>query len=427
MFHTNSRRKKALEMKNANSRFSSHFVLLVIGQVISILGTALIRFVLSLVVLDLTGRADLFAALLALSHLPLLLSPLGGALADRMDRRRLMILLDLAGSAIVVGLLVTIASGEPPILLIGGLMMLLGVVSAFYSPTVLASIPQLVPEERLEQANGMVSGVQALSSVAAPLAGGILYSIVGAPSLIGGSAVALLLSAILLLFIRIPRLRHGDQPRPSVRDDLKEGFTYVFRHRLIRKAVLLAALLNLILTPFFLVGAPYILRIAMESGDMRYGAGIGLIQAAVIVGALSIGKFAKRFVVPSLYRWLYLIALLLVPLALATTPLLMSLGPYPPYLLFLACAMPIAALMTMISIAVISRIQKEAPPLHLGKVLAIITMASQCAAPVGQLLYGLLIRSAGSRIYLMVLAVSAAMALLAGGARTLLQNEGERG
>ncbi|WP_020618353.1 MFS transporter [Paenibacillus daejeonensis] len=413
-------------MEKGKARFSHHFILLVIGQVVSILGTALMRFVLSLYVLDLTGRADVFAALLALSHLPLLLSPVGGALADRMDRRRLMILLDLTGSVIVLSLLLAMAAGEPPVALIGGLMMLLAVVSAIYSPTVLASIPQLVPQDRLEQANGMVSSVQALSAVAAPLAGGILYSLVGAPVLAGASAVALLLSGMLLLFIRIPRVRSGG-PVPTVGQDLKDGFAYVTRQGLIRKAVLLAALLNFILTPFFLVGAPYILRVVMESSDTRYGLGVGLIQAAVIVGALSVGKLAKRFAVPLLYRWLYVIAVLLVPLALSLTPLGLLSGHDMPYLLFLVCAMPVAGLMTMISIAVISRVQKETPPLHLGKVLAIITMASQCAAPLGQLVYGLVIRSAGSRIHLVVLMVSAAMALLAGGARRLLYNEGERG
>ena len=413
-------------MEKVSARFSHHFILLVMGQVVSILGTALMRFVLSLYVLDLTGRADVFAALLALSHLPLLLSPVGGALADRMDRRRLMILLDLIGSVIVLGLLLSMAAGEPPVALIGGLMMLLAVVSAIYSPTVLASIPQLVPEDRLEQANGMVSGVQALSAVAAPLAGGVLYSLVGAPVLAGASAIALLLSGMLLLFIRIPRVRSSGAV-PSVVQDLKDGFAYVSRQGLIRKAVLLAALLNFILTPFFLVGAPYILRVVMESSDTRYGLGVGLIQAAVIVGALSVGKLAKRFAVPLLYRWLYVIAVLLVPLALSLTPLGLLSGNDVPYLFFLVCAMPIAAFMTMISIAVISRVQKETPPLHLGKVLAIITMASQCAAPLGQLVYGLVIRSAVSRIHLVVLAVSAAMALLAGWARRLLYNEGERG
>jgi len=412
-------------MKTIRPRFSSSFVLLIVGQIISVLGTALIRFVLSLYVLDLTGRADLFALMLALANLPLLLSPVGGALADRMDRRRLMILLDLTGSVIVLGLVLAMAAGEPPVALIGGLMLLLAAVSAIYSPTVLASIPQLVAEDRLEQANGMVSGVQALSAVAAPLAGGVLYSLVGAPVLAGASAVALLLSGILLLFIRIPRVRSGG-PVPSVAQDLKDGFAYVSRQGLIRKAVLLAALLNFILTPFFLVGAPYILRVVMESSDMRYGMGIGLIQAAVLVGALSVGKLAKHFAVPVLYRWLYVIVVLLASLGLSLAPLGLPPGYEGTYLLFLACAMPVAGLMTMISIAVISRVQKETPSFHLGKVLAIITMASQCAAPLGQLVYGLLIRSAGSQIHLVVLTVSAAMALLAGGARRLLHNEGER-
>lgn len=413
-------------MEIVQSRFSSSFVLLIVGQIISVLGTALIRFVLSLYVLDLTGRADLFALMLALANLPLLLSPAGGALADRMDRRRLMILLDVTGSAIVLGLLWTMSADQPSVVAIGALMVLLSAVGAIYAPTVLATVPQLVPQERLEQANGMVNGVQALSGVAAPIAGGVLYGMLGATTLTAASAVILLLSAGLLLFIRIPRTRGADQELPTVMEDLKLGFAYVFREPLIRKAMLLAALLNLILTPFFLVGAPYVLRIVMSSNDTMYGVGMGLIQAAVIVGALSVGAFARKLAVPLLYRWLYAIAALLAPLALSITGLPAQLGSHVPYGLFLLCVTPIAGMMTMISIAVISRIQKETPPAHLGKVLAIITMVSQCAAPLGQLLQGILLRAAGDRVYWMAIIVGVAMVLVAEGARRLLRHEGER-
>ena len=63
-------------------------------------------------------------------------------------------------------------------------MFLLAVVSAMYSPVVMASIPQLVPENKLEQANGIVNGVQALSNIVAPVLGGILYGIIGLKMLV---------------------------------------------------------------------------------------------------------------------------------------------------------------------------------------------------------------------------------------------------
>ena len=75
---------------------------MVVGQIISILGSALLRFALSLFVLDITGRADLFAVLFAISSLPVLLTPFGGAIADRFNRRNLMVLFDFISSGIVL-------------------------------------------------------------------------------------------------------------------------------------------------------------------------------------------------------------------------------------------------------------------------------------------------------------------------------------
>ena len=71
---------------------------------------------------------------------------------------------------------------------------------------------------------------------------------------------------------------------PTIVKDMKEGFIYVLKQPFILKSMLLAALLNLILTPLFVVGAPIIIRVTMESSDMLYGVGMGLIDFATILG-----------------------------------------------------------------------------------------------------------------------------------------------
>lgn len=152
--------------------FSKDFLFAVLGQIISILGAALLRFALSLYVLDLTGRADLFAGLLAISSIPLLFSPIGGALADRFNKRNLMVLFDMISGVIICCLFLSLSVKEPSIIVIGTVMTLLTFISAMYTPAVLASIPLLVTNNKLEQANGIVQGIQALSQIAAPVLGG---------------------------------------------------------------------------------------------------------------------------------------------------------------------------------------------------------------------------------------------------------------
>ncbi|PGO77352.1 MFS transporter [Bacillus cereus] len=402
------------------------FHLMVSGQIITILGSTLLRFALSLYVLDITGRADIFAGLYAVTSIPFLLAPLGGAIADRFNRRNVMVIFDFINAAIVLSFIVLLLTESVSILLIGTIMFLLAVISAMYAPVVMASIPQLFPEKKLEQANGIVNGVQALSNIVAPVLGGILYGIIGLKMLVITSCLAFFLSAILEMFITIPFIKRIQEGHivPTIVKDMKEGFLYVLKQPFILKAMLLAALLNLILTPLFVVGGPIMLRVTMQSSDTMYGIGMGLIDFATILGALSIGFFAKKLQMKTLYNWMLIIALLVMPVALSVTPFILNLGYYPPFILFILSSLLIAMIMTIVSIYVITVVQKKTPNENLGKVMAIITAVSQCMAPIGQVVYGFMFEGFSTKIYLPIFAISFIMILIAIVTKKILRNEG---
>lgn len=414
-----------METQIKRKGFSKDFNLMVIGQIISILGSALLRFALSLYVLDITGRADLFAVLFAISSVPILLAPLGGAIADRFNRRNLMVIFDFMSSIIVFIFFAMLAIGHSSVFLIGVVMVLLSFVSAMYAPTVMASIPVLVEEEKLEQANGIVNGIQSLSSVAAPVLGGILYGLIGLKVLVVLSGVFFFLSAILEMFIHIPFMQREQSEHiiPTLVNDLKEGFSYVVKQSFIFKCMVLAALLNLLLTPLFVVGVPIILRVTMQSSDTLYGVGMGLIDFATILGALSMGYMAKKVGINNLYFWVFITALLIVPMALAVTPFMLNIGYYPSYTLFVGSALIIAMILTVISIYVITLVQKETPNENLGKVMAIIIAVSQCMAPIGQILYGVLFEAFSVKVYVPILIVSIAMVVMAIATKRILRFE----
>lgn len=379
-----------------------NFRLMVFGQIISILGSALLRFALSLYVLDTTGSESLFAAMFAISNIPLLLAPLGGAVADRFNRRNLMVLFDFTSSAIVLCLILLMNVGNISIPAIGVTMVLLSVVSALYTPAVTASIPLLVENNKLEGANGLVQAVQSLSAVAAPVLGGILYGIMGLNIVIIISCISFFLSAVMEIFIKIPFEKRQWNGRivPTITRDLKDGFIYVMRQQFIRKVSVIAVLLNLVLIPYFLVGAPIVLRVTLQSGDTLYGVGMGVINAATIIGALSIGLLAPIMKLKTLHRWLFASALLLMLMAVSLMPFMLGRGYYPSFILFMLGAVPIAASMTIISIFIITKVQKVTPNENLGKVMAIITAIAQCAAPLGQILYGVIFESWGAQIFI---------------------------
>lgn len=405
---------------------NKNFYLMVLGQIISIFGAALLRFALSLYVLDTTGNESMFATLYAITNIPLLLAPLGGAIADRFNRRNLMVIFDFVSSAMVMSLLLLMVAGNYSVLMIGIIMVALAVISALYTPAVTASIPLLVTKEKLEGANGIVQAVQALSGVAAPILGGVFYSVFGVNTLLAISCAAFFLSAVMEIFIRIPFVKREQEGRmaEAIFKDLKEGFGYVLKERFIWKSILLAATLNFILTPLFIVGAPIILRITMQSSEAAYGLGMGIIQFSTIIGALTVGLFSKRMKMKTLYRWSWTITVLILPMALSVMPMILGVGYYPSFILFMLCAIPIAAAVTIVSVFIITKVQKKTPNEHLGKVMAIIMAAAQCAAPLGQIMYGILFESFRKAPYIPILAVCLTMSATTVIMRQMLKNEG---
>lgn len=404
-----------MEMLVKEKGFSKDFIIMVAGQIISILGSALLRFALSLFVLDITGRADLFAVLFAISSLPVLLTPFGGAIADRFNRRNLMVLFDFISSGIVLIFFIVLLTDNHSVLGIGLVMVLLSFISAMYTPAVMASIPLLVSEQKLEQANGIVNGVQALAGVTAPVLGGILYGMLGLKLLVIVSGLLFFFTAIVEMFMTIPFVKrsYDGHLMPTLIKDMKEGFTYVVKQTFILKCTLLAALLNLLLTPLFIVGVPIILRVTMKSSDTLYGIGMGIIDFATILGALTMGYFAKKLRIHTLYIWVLMSAFLVIPMAMSVLPRALQIGYYPSYNLFIGCALIIAMMMTIISIYVMTLVQKETPNEQLGKVMAIMMAVSQCMAPLGQMGYGLLFEFFQANIYIPVFIISVCVLLLA--------------
>ena len=152
-------------------KFSRDFKLMVLGQIVSLFGNSILRFALSLYVLELTGSATAFGGILALSMIPTVLcAPLGGVLADRVPRQRIMAGLDFLTAALAGGYAL-LTGGAGSLAAVGLLMLLLSVIQAVYQPAVQASIPALVPPEGRMTANGAVAQVQALATLLGPILG----------------------------------------------------------------------------------------------------------------------------------------------------------------------------------------------------------------------------------------------------------------
>lgn len=406
--------------------WSKNFILLVSGQIISVFGSAILRFALSLYILDLTGREDLFATLYAISNVPLIFVPIGGTLADKFNRRNLMVMWDFISCFIVFCFFIIFSLFSTSLVVIGLIMILLSIPSAMETPTVSACIPLVVNKQFLEKGNGVMQAVQALSSVIAPAFGGALYALTGIKSLVGISCVAFFIAAILEMFIKIP---FTQQKCPfkvkSILVPMKDGVRYIVKTPFIIKTMILAAFFNVIVTPILIVGTPILLRVTLQSTDTMYGFGMGMIEFASILGALIIGGISTRLHIKTLYRWLLIITGLLVPQSLSVTPLIIQSNKNLSYILFISFSFLIAMIMSILSIFLIAKVQKKTDEKKLGTVMAVIIATTQCAAPIGQILYGVLFQCFQNITYVPILFAGVIMFIMSLTTYRLLLNESD--
>ena len=386
--------------------FNRDFTLVAIGQLISLFGNAILRFALALYVLDATGSAAVFGTVTAIAVIPtILLSPFGGILSDRVNRRNIMVSLDFATAALALGLGLLL-SEENAVALITVTLLLLSVIQACYTPSVNSSVPLLQAEGNLVKANAVVSQVSMLANLIGPVLGGVLYGLFGAMPIILVSGVCFFLSAVLELFIHIPF-----QPLDAktgilqiVKDDLRESIRFMTREQPdILRITLMIAVYSLFVVSTITVGLPYMVRTVLGLSSQLYGAAEGLMAAAGIAGGIASGFLAGRLKTGRLYWLLVLSGAALVPVGAA---FLLDCGPMTCYIVITICIMAMQLLIALFSIFMLSLAQSRTPSHLLGKMTAYIMTLTMCAQPVGQALYGVLFDRFAGSLYLPLIATA---------------------
>lgn len=386
--------------------FNRDFTLVAIGQLISLFGNAILRFALALYVLDATGSAAVFGSVTAIAVIPtILLSPFGGILSDRVNRRNIMVALDFATAALALGLGLLL-SEENAVTLITAALLLLSVIQACYTPSVNSSVPLLQAEENLVKANAVVSQVSMLANLIGPVLGGVLYGLFGAMPIILVSGVCFFLSAVLELFIHIPfqPLDAKTSILQIVKDDLRESIRFMTREQPdILRITLMIAVYSLFVVSTITVGLPYMVRTVLGLSSQLYGAAEGLMAAAGIAGGIASGFLADRLKTSRLYWLLVLSGAALVPVGAA---FLLDCGPMTCYIVITICIMAMQLLIALFSIFMLSLAQGRTPSHLLGKMTAYIMTLTMCAQPVGQALYGVLFDRFAGSLYLPLIATA---------------------
>ncbi|WP_231619012.1 non-ribosomal peptide synthetase/MFS transporter [Nonomuraea sp. SBT364] len=207
------------------------FYTVAVGQTASLLGSALTSFALGVWAYQESGRVSDYALVSMLATLPsLLASPLGGAVADRVDRRLVMLACD-AVSAVATALLVALlVAGRLEVWQVGIVSGVLSLVTAFHRPAYLAAVAQLVPKPYLMQANAVANLGTGLGMLLAPLAGAALITLIGVHGVVAVNIVTFVAGLSTLLLVRFPE-RMFRRLEETFTQSVAGGWRFLVRRR----------------------------------------------------------------------------------------------------------------------------------------------------------------------------------------------------
>lgn len=266
-----------------------------LGETISNFGTSITQFAVPLLVFKLTGSAALLGGAFAVFGLPHLLFGLViGAWTDRVDRKRLMIAVDLLSALVIGSVPIAAALGVLSVAWIYAMLFLSATLSIFFEASQFAAIPSLVQRDALVSANGRIQASFAAAMVVGPLAAGAVLVVLPVEDLLLFDAASFLVSALMLSLVHRPFNAPSERARTALRADIVEGLRYVLRHPVLRNISAMMALMNFVATTIY---AQLVLfaKVRFGATDSEIGVLYGASAAGVILTSLAAGPLRARF------------------------------------------------------------------------------------------------------------------------------------
>jgi MFS family permease len=373
------------------------FLRLWIGQGTSFVGDAVSMVALVVLVVQITGSASAVGGALVARLLPTIASPLAGVLADRVDRRIVLVASDLARAVLVLGLVFARDLASIYIL-----VFLMGLARTVFNPTVRAAFPSLVGGGNLTRANALIGGTFSTSIMVGPAFGGLLVASIGVDAAFLADAVTYLISAILLSTVPLPRPHRESEEEEGFVHDLRSGFGYLLGTR-VPLAIVVGAFLTILTINATVPAEVFLAKETFGAGNAGYGLLVSLWGGGMVLGSAMMAVLGNRINLVLLY----FLSIFVGACALVGT------GLAPAFILALGALTVEGAATGIDNVATDTILQKRVPEAFLGRVFSIRFLGYSAGEALSYPLGGLLVDTVGPRsTYILAGIATAAAGLL---------------
>ncbi len=274
-----------------NNKSFKIFLLIWVGQLVSVIGTSLTSFALGFWVLTETGSVTQFSMIILSLVLPtVIISPFAGVIIDRFSRKKLMILSNSAAAFSTVVILVLVLTGSLEIWHIYVMTALAACFNTFLMPTYQSVISLLVPKHQLGRANGLIQIGESASIIIAPTVAGFLLHLHGLHAVIFIDLAAFLVAVTTLIFAKIPELEGKKTAKLNAKQFLaeaKEGWQYLMSQAAFKWLLFFSAFINLLLGFVNVLLQPLIIALSSEQtlGIVLSITGFGMLLGGIMISA----------------------------------------------------------------------------------------------------------------------------------------------
>ncbi|CAM3872112.1 permease [Bacillus luti] len=390
-----------------------NIILMMIGKMTSLLGAGIYTFAMGLYVLKTTGSGMGFATTLICGSLPrMICGPIAGAVADRVNRRWLVIGTDLLSSLTMLIMFILATTFGPSLLFIYVSAALLSICASFYSVALTSSIPNLVDEGRIQKASALNQTAASLSNILAPIIGGVVFGFFSIKSFFLLNSITFFLAGVIQLFIVFDLYKKEmAESKEHFLTSIKEGFSYIKRQHEIYGLMKIALWVNFFASALF-VSLPYIIIQNLHLSSKQLGVVEGMLAVGMLIGAIVL---SVRKEVNNPFRSVYIGLFLFAGLSICTVfPLLVTIPKVASFIYYIVFMVLTGISMMVVNIPMQVHMQKTTDPNYLGRVFGLLETIATAIAPLGMIVYGLLLDILPTSIVMMTLGGGLLLVVLVG-------------
>ena len=374
--------------------WKQNIIVIWIGQAFSIVSSSAAGFAAMWYITETTGSPLMLSLGAIFVLLPMgILSPFGGIIADRYDRKKVIMISDLSVGviSIILGLVVLFGVISLPLLLV--VLMTRSCAQAFHSPAMTSLMPLMVPEKHLVRINALDQALVSASAICGPVIGIFLYTAIGFEAVLFLDAICAIIACICLAIRKAPKTGNGVTDGKTAMSELKDGLQYIKTDRGLFQLFVVCTIIMIVSMP---VGSLF----PMMTYDVFSGTGY---QASLIEAIWGVGMLIGSLVLVVWGGFNRLMIIVFVSgLGVGITTMLCGLLQESQFNTFVILTGIMAFAMSLFAGPIMPIMQKRVPQEKMGRIMGLYITLATLASPIGLVFAGIFAEKIGISMWFFI-------------------------